>query len=197
MALIHAATLEPSKHDAIAAWLPSQPWAPDDGEVRLVGAFRFDDPDGEVGIETHLVECGGVVWQVPLTFRGSPLVGGEHDLVATMQHSALGERWVYDGPGDPAYVRMLATATLTGVGQAAELQLAGEEQRTRPPTARLSGHGWITEPVRVDGWGAASLEDGVTVVRSPDLEVRLRRRPGPADGGGSDGPAVLLGTWAG
>jgi hypothetical protein len=43
-----------------------------------VSAYRFDDPAGEVGIETLLVRRGaGPVLQVPLTYRGAPLAGAE------------------------------------------------------------------------------------------------------------------------
>ncbi len=100
MAMLHQATLTPTKAELIAAWLPGQPWfAGDAGAVRLVGAYRFDDPAGEVGIESHLVEVGGRTFHVPLTYRGAPLDGAEAFLVGTMEHSVLGRRWVYDAWG--------------------------------------------------------------------------------------------------
>ncbi len=62
-----------------------------------------------MGVETLLVRVGeGPVLQVPLTYRGAPLPGGESALVGTMEHSVLGPRWVYDGTGDPVYVATLA-----------------------------------------------------------------------------------------
>ena len=51
MALIHRATIRPTKLELLTDWVPSQPWG--EPVLDLVGAFRFDDPDGEVGIETH------------------------------------------------------------------------------------------------------------------------------------------------
>jgi hypothetical protein len=112
MALLHQAELVPSKLEALAAWAPSQPWFDGDPErLERVAAFRLDDPAGEVGVEVLLLRAGdGPVLQVPLTYRGSPLEGGDEWLVGTMQHSVLGERWVYDGCGDPVYV---ATAVAT------------------------------------------------------------------------------------
>ncbi|MHC6222488.1 maltokinase N-terminal cap-like domain-containing protein [Arthrobacter sp. MMS24-S77] len=86
--------------------------------TELLGAYRFDDPDGEVGLETHLVSHGGNVYQVPLSYRGSELAGAEDSLLGTMAHSVLGKRWVYDACADPVYVVELATAMLTGQREA-------------------------------------------------------------------------------
>ena len=73
--------------------------------LRLLAAWRLDDPAGEVGVETLIVadESGPepVVYQVPLTYRGEPLGSADHALVGTMEHTALGHRWVYDAPHDP------------------------------------------------------------------------------------------------
>ena len=55
MALVHRATLSPSKQDLVAAWLPSRRWAGGLEIARKVAEYRFDDPDGEVGIETHVL----------------------------------------------------------------------------------------------------------------------------------------------
>jgi len=53
MALIHRATIRPTKAELLDDWVPMQPWGT--RELELVGAYRFDDPDGEVGIETHVL----------------------------------------------------------------------------------------------------------------------------------------------
>lgn len=100
------ATLTPSKLELLATWLPQQPWfdASDASDVERIAAYRFVDPYGEVGIETLLVRTGGVVYQVPLTYRDAPLEGAEEFVVGEMDHSELGHRWVYDATGDPVYV---------------------------------------------------------------------------------------------
>lgn len=193
MALLHAASITPTKHEAIARWLPAQPWAPPTGELELLGAYRFDDPEGRVGLETHLVRSGDVVLQVPLTYRDAPLADAERSLVCTMEHSTLGTRWTYDGAADPAYLRVLAAATLSGVGQALELRVTEDAAWTRSPTVRLSARGSIEGTVRVDGWGPAEQDGDDTVIRSADLELRLARVPRPATTGG----AAVLGTWPG
>ncbi|MHA7306090.1 maltokinase N-terminal cap-like domain-containing protein [Arthrobacter sp. TMN-49] len=97
--------------------MPLQDWF-DGGDSPLarLGSFRFDDPAGEVGIETQLVGAGHRVYQVPLTYRGAPLAGAEAFLMGTMEHSVLGHRWVYDATGDPVYVAELAVAQLTSTG---------------------------------------------------------------------------------
>jgi hypothetical protein len=93
-----------------SAWVPQQTCL---GEANIstlevVGAYRFDDPEGEVGIETHLLRTAdGQILQVPVTYRGSPVDDAESLFIAASQHSVLGERWVYDACGDPVYVRAL------------------------------------------------------------------------------------------
>ena len=66
----------------------------------MIGSYRFDDPNGSVGMETHLVDAGGTLMQVPVTYRDEPLDGAADALVTEMQHSVLGTRWVYDGLRD-------------------------------------------------------------------------------------------------
>ncbi len=119
MAIYHRATLTPTKLEAVAGWIPTQPWGPAaDAEVELVGAYRFDDPNGQVGMEVHLASDGATVFHVPLTYRDEPLAGADSALICEMEHSALGTRWVYDGLGDPLFLKMLAAVTMTGQGQA-------------------------------------------------------------------------------
>src|SRR4051812_27246948 len=121
MALLHRTTLRPTKLELLSVWLPTRHWFQGDGEVVRVTGFRFDDPAGAVGVETMLVRCGdGPVHQVPLTYRGAPLAGGDDFLVGTAEHGALGSRWVYDACGDPVYAAALARAISTDGGQAEE-----------------------------------------------------------------------------
>ena len=119
VALFHRATITPTKAELIAEWAPTQPWGPSAADpIEVIGSYRFDDPEGRVGMETHLVTAGGVLMQVPLTYRDEPLDGAEDALITEMQHSVLGTRWVYDGLRDPRLVVMLAAVTMTGQGEA-------------------------------------------------------------------------------
>src|SRR4051812_48715361 len=107
MAILHNATITPEKSELIAEWVPTQPWGPSaDVPIEVVGAFRYDDPEGRVGMETHLVSAGDTLFQVPLTYRGEPLAGAGEALIVEMEHSTLGTRWVYDGLRDPQMVTM-------------------------------------------------------------------------------------------
>ena len=141
MALIYDAQLTPGKRDLIVDWLPAQPWwQGDPATLEIVGAYRFDDPAGEVGMETHLVRAGaGPVCQVPLTYRGAPMTGG--DLIATMEHSVLGTRWVYDAVTDPAYLATLTEVIVTGGSEAELLVETSDGFRPRQPTTQVRGSG--------------------------------------------------------
>lgn len=105
MAEIHgSATLRPTKIEMLKAWLPSQPWFTGDAEdLAQAGQFRFVDPAGKVGVQVMLVTSGGVLYQVPLSYRDAPLAGAEDALIGTMDHSVLGTRYVYDALSDPVF----------------------------------------------------------------------------------------------
>lgn len=194
MGLFHVATITPSKADLIGRWLPAQPWGPAaDAEVELVGAFRFDDPEHRVGMETHLVSAGGSIYQVPVTYRDEPLAGAEDAFIAETEHSVLGTRWVYDGLGDERYLLMLLAVTLTGQGET--IGLADHEGRwyTRPATARISGGGWTGGAIAVDGLQPVADEGAVVRLANDGFELRFHRQlsPGPQ-------PAIgLTATWEG
>ena len=143
MALLHKATLTPSKAELMNAWLAGRPWLSAPGDARPVAAYRFDDPDGEVGIETALLQTtDGSVVQVPLTYRGAPLDVAEDALIGTTAHSVLGTRWVYDGCGDPVWATAFATAVLTGSTQAEQYFGSTGDVRcaSRPPPSTAAGH---------------------------------------------------------
>lgn len=177
MALIYQADLHPTKLELLARWLPDQDWFQGQvAELTRVAAYRFDDPAGEVGIETMLVRVGdGPIHQVPLTYRGAPLAGGDDWLVGTAYHSVLGQRWVYDACGDPVYVAVLTSVILGHAGQAEEfLEVDGGLER-RESTMTVSGSGG-------QGMDAAALKPSV-----------IRRLEEDTDPQG----AALAGTWTG
>jgi hypothetical protein len=61
-----------------------------------------------------LLTSGGVLYQVPLTYRDAPLEGAEAALIGTMDHSALGTRWTYDALSDPVYTAELLRSIVEG-----------------------------------------------------------------------------------
>jgi len=173
MAIIHKATLSPSKLELIADYLPKQPWFIQDGSPELIGAYRFDDPAGEVGLETHVVAAGERVYQVPLSYRGYELAGAEEWLVGTMDHSVLGKRWVYDACADPVYVKALATAILTGQKEA-ELIVDGEPM-PRPSTVTVKGSGKLDGGVPALSASAPVSGSGVTIIDAGELRLKVTR----------------------
>ncbi|MFE0653907.1 1,4-alpha-glucan branching protein [Streptomyces sp. NPDC059534] len=181
MAVIHHTTMQPTKLELLAAWLPTRAWytAADGGpRPAKAGGFRLDDPEGEVGIEFMAVADGtgddAVVYLVPMTYRGAPLEGADHALIGTSEHGVLGTRWIYDGAHDPVLVGRL-TALLAGRTVAQDQSLTDTPDATvdaaLAPGTDLAG----AEPVRV-AEGHAHTD---VVVRTPgapaELTLRVRR----------------------
>lgn len=196
MAILHKATLVPSKLELIAQYLPQQPWfvPGDSAQPVLLGAYRFDDPDGEVGLETHIVGHGGFIYQVPLSYRGAELPAAEAWLVGTMEHSVLGKRWVYDACADPVYVTALATAILTGQQGAEQFVEVGGKLEPRPSTAQVKGSGLPGTALPALEPQAPVTADRVTVIDAGALRLEIFRRVDPAR---QPGELTLNGTWTG
>lgn len=173
MAIVHRTTLTPSKLELLEVWLPRQEWAEGTGSPTLVGAYRFDDPAGEVGIEALLVETEIGLLHVPMSYRSAPLEGADAHLVGTMEHGVLGQRWAYDGEFDPVW-RAAALYAIYSGGEGAELHLEkdGEIVAQVEPTVRVLGTGSGDVPTH------ASLH--------------IARRVGDDIGGDEK----LYGTWA-
>ncbi|MBV8979508.1 MAG: hypothetical protein JO086_01265 [Acidimicrobiia bacterium] len=194
MALFHAATVTPTKSDLIAEWVPTRPWGPSpDDPIDVIGSYRFDDPEGRVGLETHLVDAGGVLLQVPLTYREEPLAGIEDALITEMEHTVLGTRWVYDGMRDPRFVIMLAAVAMTGQGEALGMAMYEDRWYVAPTNVRIQGGGWSQKRVPVDQFELDADDADGAVLRNDRFELTMFRRPvaGPR-------PAIgLTATWDG
>lgn len=172
MAIIHRATITPTKLELLEEWLGSD--LTGDSELQQVASYRFDDPDGEVGIEALLVTRDGAVRQAVLTYRSAPLDGAGDHLITTMEHSALGQRWIYDAQGDPVAVAAYQRA-LAGQQEQAALEIYDGDTLvgTREPTVELT----VSNP--------ATSPDG--------LDVHLATDIGSADPAGP----TLLARWDG
>lgn len=182
MAIIYKAELSPTKPEVLRELLTSRPWG-EDGELQVLGAYRFDDPSGEVGVECHLVRVGESIYHLPLTYRGAPLEDPAAQLVTTMDHSVLGTRYVYDGLEDELAIECFARALAGEQQQAVQEIFApdGTPAGTRPQSVELT--------LEVDeGEVAPTLEellDGdetFTVARTVD---------------GLDGAVRLVAAWDG
>jgi hypothetical protein len=166
------ATLTPHFRDFLPPWVALQPWYVGSGvpSLRPVGYYRFEDPAGEVGVETHLLADGATLYQIPLTYRGAPREAGR--LIATAEHSVLGRRWIYDAETDSVWT-----------GQLLRIVLAGG-------AADPSGKRGVG-PVQARGH-----RSGRDALPSGRLRIDLVHRP--AAGARIDDPAVagvLVGTW--
>ena len=173
MAILHKATVRPTKRELLAR-IFGEP-------VTVLGTYRFDDPAGEVGVESFIVRAGGTTRHVVLTYRGEPLEGAEADLISTMEHSALGRRWIYDGTRDPVAVACFRRALRGEQGQAVEeIWDNGQHVGNREPTVGLS-----VVPGRTPAADAA-----------PDIAIDLDRSPestlGPQLRATWDGGAAIV-----
>ncbi len=194
MAIFHRATITPTKTELIAEWAPTRPWGPSAADpVEVIGSYRFDDPEGRVGMETHLVTAGGAVFQVPLTYRDEPLDGADDALITEMQHSVLGPRWVYDGLRDPRFVLMLAAVAMTGQGEALGLAVYDGRWYVAPSNVRIQGGGWSQERVPVDHFELESDEATASLLRNDRFDLTVFRRPVP----GPRAVMALTATWDG
>ncbi|MCE7081365.1 1,4-alpha-glucan branching protein [Streptomyces sp. ST2-7A] len=195
MALIYKATLTPGKLDLLGGWLPHRPWSAGSSGFRQVGAYRFDDPAGEVGLEAFLLEADdGTLLHVPVTYRGAPLEGADEFLIGTTEHSVLGTRWVYDGCGDPVGVTAMIRGALGQQDQAEEVIEADGHRESREPTVRVRADGDPGTPAFTGIDTVACRNDGpTTVVHAGEAELVVVRTVGaditPAD-------ATLTGRWS-
>jgi hypothetical protein len=189
MALVHRAILSPSKQELIESWLPSRSWVTRLTGISKLAEYRFDDPAGQVGVETILWRTAeGAILQTPLTYRAAPLPGAEAHLIGTSDHSVLGKRWVYDGCADPVWVLTLAAAILTG-GTQAEMYFEQDGERVDvPPRMQVRGSGsgsgspglGLPDVTSID---SVTDEGTVTMVRAGDLSLTLARVVGsPLEG---------------
>lgn len=188
MAIVHRATLTPSKPELLAAWLGGRPGAAA-SEVEVLGSYRFDDPAGEVGVEAILVRYAGRVRHVPLTYRGAPLDGADAALVGTMEHSVLGSRWAYLASADPIARECFARA-LRGEQETAVFEEYddGKLVRIRPETVRITREG-DGAPDSAAASDPAVVPDSAAVTFADDV----------TDGGlpSDQGTARLVATWEG
>ena len=173
MALFHLATVSPTKSELIADWAPTQSWGPPvDAPIHVIGSYRFDDPDGRVGMETYLVTAGDLLLHVRsriATNRSTCRRRLHHgDAALRARH-----RWVYDGLGDPRFVIMLAAVTMTGQGEALGLAVYDGRWYIAPSNVRIEGGGWTQERVPVDRFELDTDDATRSVLRNDRFELTV------------------------
>jgi Maltokinase N-terminal cap domain len=176
--------MSPSKLEILTRWIPNQAWyvGPAEPVFTIIGSFRFDDPMGEVGVESILVhEANGTLFHVPLTYRGAPVEETVQSFLSTMSHSVLGPRWIYDAATDPVYVAALG-AVFDGLPQAVEIINADGVTWVRDPFVRVSVAG-----IGVVGFGTDRTYEVIRIVQTEASH----------DGAGSssNSPHRLVATW--
>lgn len=207
MARIEDATITPTKIELVTTWLPTQPWFSGDHEAAtIVGSYRFDDPEGEVGVEVLLVRTPGAdaaTWQVPLSYRAAPLADGEEFFITTMEHSVLGPRWIYNAIGDPVYRTELARVIAQADTNVPEFVNGPQGLVERPRKTLVQGSG-IAEQAVPEFFAASVIDasdvDGAAVVDTGLARLIVTRKVGgralaTALSGGAQGH--LSGHWPG
>jgi hypothetical protein len=189
MGVVHRATLSPSKQELVESWLPTRAWAAGHRVAGKLAEYRFDDPMGEVGVETILWRTDdGAVVQTPLTYRAAPLAEAEPHLIGISTHSVLGQRWVYDGCGDHVWAATLADAIATGGTQAQMFFEQDGERIDVPPRMHVKGSASFGDRpavTAVDSVLDSMVDEGgaVTVVQAGEIELTVARVVGsPLDG---------------
>ena len=181
VAIIHRATVRPTKAEVLERMF-RQP-------TTVLGSYRFDDPEGEVGVEAFVVSSGAGTRHVVLTYRGEPLEAADAYLVSTMEHSVLGRRWIYDGTGDPVAAACFRRALLGQQDQAVEeIWEDGRSAGTREPSVRLS-----VVPGRAPGAGATPR---IVTDLDLDLDHVPGAGPGPRLRAAWDGGEAIVATLA-
>jgi hypothetical protein len=179
MAVHVSATIVPGKLELLQAWVPAQLWAAgaDTSALTQLGSYRFDDPDGEVGMETHLLSTAdGRILQVPLTYRGAPREAAGSTLITTMTHTVLGQRWIYDGCTDPVYAAALAATILTG-GREADLYWSTDDGLIlQPSDTHVRGASSRSPDQPSFGELEVTNQDSTTQMRG-DVTLTLFRTP--------------------
>ena len=171
MAIMDKATVVPSKSTLISAWLDRRPWS-EQGSDKVLGKYRFDDPEGEVGVEAFLLRRGALLLHLPLTYRDAPLPGLDAHLIGTMEHSTLGTRWVYDGTKDEVALTCFQHA-LIGEQEQAELEVweNGRLIERRPQQVLIS-----SEPGTVNAGPRPALDEKILLPYDLAVAPEGRRR---------------------
>ncbi len=103
---------------AVADWIRTQRWYSshaNEPSFTRVGLWSLTDHRHQVDLEVHLVldesAPSPTLYQVPLSFRSAPLLGGDRALVerATVDGKTV---YIYDAPHDPAFTRALLALML-------------------------------------------------------------------------------------
>ncbi len=145
--------------ELLAEWVPRQRWYAGKGsgtpEFARLGGLRLEDDGGaepdpaEIDVlflQATTPDGVSVTYQVPLTFRSEQAAELAHALVGVVEDPEAGERYVYDGPHDPAYLRaVLSLLAEEGEAWAGEGAAFGRCRAVRPPSGWANDSGSPTK----------------------------------------------------
>lgn len=193
------AELYPAKPEAVAAYLREH--GPDPGvsaeALTLLASYRFDDPGGDVGMEVHLVrDQAGRLLQVPLTYRGDPHPA--QDELLTIDHSVLGQRYVYGGLSDTMFLTQLVD-TIVGGGVGARHVNVNDGSEITHRVANVRGTGMSDEDApSVARAATPGVSEGAVHVPLMGGELIFDLQLDPSDDPSERTPnGMLFGTWPG
>lgn len=183
MSDLYRAELKPTKLEVLADVLELDP-----DEIEQLASYRFDDPEGQVGMEVHIVSVHGDVLQIPLTYRPEPLEDAEpDDLVCEMEHGVLGTRYIYFATADAVFAEALASAIAEKQSGAEQFIVDGDE---RIPFTKNLAEVRGTGPIDFDDYELGEdVFEIIELVSELDIE-------GLTDEEAAQ-PGQLVGTWAG
>ena len=142
-----------------------------------------------------LVRVGdGPTHQVPLTYRGAPLDGGDGWLVGTAEHSVLGRRWVYDARGTPFTPRCWPARSSRVAARRRSFPRSTGDWNRRESTMSVIGSGGQDVDVPAVDAVRRVVEDDPTLIVTDSVELAVVRR---LDGSSRLAGATLTGTWSG
>lgn len=135
---VHAgATMKPTPLELLAPWIARQPWFVGNPALEMVGRFKFEDPNGEVGLDNFIIRSGKHLYYVPLTWR-STMLPGWADLIGEVDHGTLGRRYCYNAETDPVFLEELRRVIIEGDTDSEVHTTTGE---VRERTIDVKGNG--------------------------------------------------------
>jgi predicted trehalose synthase len=190
----------------LGPWLTEQRWYAAKGTVlaglERAGGLWLADPGradsaagpatgdrSSVRIDIHMLTARSgdgsrITYQVPLTYRAQREPTLEHALIGVFEHPVLGDRWVYDGPHDPAFVTALLRLLNGGRAGSDDGRPGGAVgimQRAEPPptgparvlTGEQSNTSIIVDPTAADAV-IVKLFRVLQAGTNPDVVVQTR-----------------------
>lgn len=173
MAIIHKATLSPSKLELIADYLPKQPWFIRRANRSWWAPTALTIPPVKSESKPTSSQPATASTRFPSATAATSLAGANDWLIGTMDHSVLGKRWVYDACADPVYIKALATAILTGQKEAE--QFVDGESQPRPSTVSVQGTGMLDGGLPALSASAPVSGSGVTIIDAGSLRLKVNR----------------------